>query len=112
MASGAGQSAVVTSLLDHGADVHAGTAEVGDYSTALCVVLLLHDNMKSTKVLNPRRCIMRVSRNTHARTREIRMEKWPTVRMAVQRRECWISATERFQRKPHKFFDLRRPLSM
>ena len=63
--------------------------------------------MKSTKVLNPRRCIMR-TRNTHARTR---MEKWPTVRMAVQRRECWISATERFQRKPHKFFDLRCPLS-
>ena len=25
--------------------------------------------------------------------------------------ECWISATERFQRKPHKFFDLRCPLS-
>ena len=23
-------------------------------------------------------------------------EKWPTVRMAVQRRECWISATHRF----------------
>ena len=45
MASGAGQSAVVTLLLDHGADVHAGTAEVGDYSTALCVVLLLHDNI-------------------------------------------------------------------
>ena len=44
MASGAGQSAVVTSLLDHGADVHAGTG-VGDYSTALCVVLLLHDNI-------------------------------------------------------------------
>ena len=34
VASGAGQSAVVTSLLDHGADVHAVT-EVGDYSTAL-----------------------------------------------------------------------------
>ena len=29
--------------------------------------------MKSTKVLNPRRCIMRVTRNTHARTREKRM---------------------------------------
>ena len=29
-------------------------------------------------------------------------EKWPRVRIAVQRRECWISATERFQRKPHK----------
>ena len=28
--------------------------------------------MKSTKVLNPRRCIMRVTRNTHARTRETR----------------------------------------
>ena len=47
------------------------------------------------------------TRNTHARTRE----KWPTIRMAVQRRECWISATERFQRKPHNFFDLRCPLS-
>ena len=69
------------------------------------------ERMKSTKVLNPRRCIMRVY------TREIRMRvhenthKWPTVRMAVQRRECWISATERFQRKPHKCFDLRCPLS-
>ena len=29
-----------------------------------------------------------------------------------QGRECWISATERFQRKPHKFFNLRCPLSM
>ena len=38
-------------------------------------------------------------------------EKWPTVRMAVQRRECWISATHRFQRKPHKYFDLLCPLS-
>ena len=28
-----------------------------------------------------------------------------------QRRECWISATERFQRKSHKYFDLRCPLS-
>ena len=36
VASGAGQSAVVTLLLDHGADVHAGT-EVGDFSTALDV---------------------------------------------------------------------------
>ena len=26
--------------------------------------------------------------------------------------ECWISATERFQRKPHKYFDLRCLLSM
>ena len=34
VASGAGQSAVITSLLDHGADVHAVT-EVGDCSTAL-----------------------------------------------------------------------------
>ena len=25
--------------------------------------------------------------------------------------ECWISATEWFQRKPHKAFDLRCPLS-
>ena len=72
----------------------------------------LHRLMKSTKVLNPRRCIMRVY------TREIRMrvhEKyaWKNGRlgMAIQRRECWISATERFQRKPHKFFDLRCPLS-
>ena len=24
-----------------------------------------------------------------------------------QQRECWISAMEQFQRKPHKFFDLR-----
>ena len=38
-------------------------------------------------------------------------EKWPSVGMAVQRRECWISATHRFQRKPHKDFDLRCPLS-
>ena len=37
VASGAGQSAVVTSLLDHGADVHAVT-EVGDCSTALTYV--------------------------------------------------------------------------
>ena len=38
MASGA---AVVTSLIDHGADVHAGT-EVGDCSTALgvCTIVL------------------------------------------------------------------------
>ena len=28
-----------------------------------------------------------------------------------QWRECWISATERFQRKPHKFFDVRCTLS-
>ena len=40
VASGAGQSAVVTSLLDHGADVHAGT-EVGDCSTALVCTLVL-----------------------------------------------------------------------
>ena len=38
-------------------------------------------------------------------------EKWPTVRTAAKWRECWISATERFQRKPHKNFDLRCPLS-
>ena len=36
MASGAGQSAIVTSLVDHGADVHAVT-RVGDCSTALGV---------------------------------------------------------------------------
>ena len=40
MASGAGQSAVVTLLLDHGADVHAGT-EVGDCSTDLGVCTLV-----------------------------------------------------------------------
>ena len=40
MASGAGQSAVVTLLLDHGADVHAVT-EVGDCSTALGVCTLV-----------------------------------------------------------------------
>ena len=28
----------------------------------------------NAKVLNPRRCIMRVTRNTHARTREIHMQ--------------------------------------
>ena len=39
MASGAGQSAVVTSLLDHGADVYAVTV-VGDCSTALGVCTL------------------------------------------------------------------------
>ena len=36
-ASGAGQTAVVTLLLDHGADVHEVT-EVGDCSTVLGVV--------------------------------------------------------------------------
>ena len=41
MASGAGQSAVVSSLLDHGADVHAGTVMVGDCSTALGVCTLV-----------------------------------------------------------------------
>ena len=66
--------------------------------------------MKSTKVLNPRRCIMRHEKYACAYTR-ITHGKWPTVRMAVQRRECWISATEGFQRKPHIFFDLRCPLS-
>ena len=40
MASGAGQSAVVTSLLDHGADVHTVTG-VGDCSTALGVCTLV-----------------------------------------------------------------------
>ena len=40
VASGAGQSAVVTSLLDHGADIHA-VAEVGDCSTALGVCTLV-----------------------------------------------------------------------
>ena len=38
MASGAGQSAVVTLLLDHGADLHAGT-RVGGCSTALGVCM-------------------------------------------------------------------------
>ena len=40
MASGAGQSAVVSLLLDHGANVHAGTG-VGDCSTALGVCTLV-----------------------------------------------------------------------
>ena len=40
MASGAGQTAVVTLLLDHGADVHA-VAEVSDCSTALGVCTLV-----------------------------------------------------------------------
>ena len=40
MASGAGQSAVVALLLDHGADVHAVTW-VGDCSTALGVCTLV-----------------------------------------------------------------------
>ena len=40
MVSSAGQSAVVTSLLDHGADVHA-VDEVGDCSTALGVCTLV-----------------------------------------------------------------------
>ena len=31
---------------------------------------------------------------------------------ADQCRKCWIFAMERFQRKPHKYFDLRCPLSM
>ena len=39
-ASGTGQSAVVTLLLDHGADVHAGS-RVGDCSTALGVCTLV-----------------------------------------------------------------------
>ena len=39
VASGAGQSAVVTSLLDHGTDVHA-VNEVGD-SIYISIVLLL-----------------------------------------------------------------------
>ena len=38
-ASGSGQTAVVTLLLDHGADVHAVT-EVGDCSTGLCIFFL------------------------------------------------------------------------
>ena len=38
-ASGAGQTAVVTILLDHGAHVHAVDV-VGDCSTALCVFQL------------------------------------------------------------------------
>ena len=40
MVSGAGQSAVATSLLDHGADVYAVTW-VGDCSTALGVCTLV-----------------------------------------------------------------------
>ena len=40
MASGAGQSAVVTSLLGDGADIYAVT-EVGDCSTALGVCTLV-----------------------------------------------------------------------
>ena len=36
MASNTGRTAIVTLLLDHGADVHVVT-EVGDCSTALCV---------------------------------------------------------------------------
>ena len=39
MVSGAGQSAVVTALLDHGADVHA-VSLVGDCGTALGVCTL------------------------------------------------------------------------
>ena len=38
-------------------------------------------------------------------------EKRPIVCRAIQGRERSISATEQFQRKCHKFFDLRRPLS-
>ena len=38
MASGAGQSAVVTSLLDHGADVHAVTEEV----TVVLLLVYIH----------------------------------------------------------------------
>ena len=38
-------------------------------------------------------------------------EKWPTVCMAIQGGECSISATEQFQRKYHKFFDLVAALS-
>ena len=33
-------------------------------------------------------------------------EKYLTVCMAIQERECLISAKEQFQRKCHKFFDL------
>ena len=40
------------------------------------------------------------------------VEKWPPVCMAIQWREGLISETEGFQRKPHKCFDLRCPLSM
>ena len=40
MASGADHSAVVTSLLDHGADIHAVTG-VGDCSTVLDVCTLV-----------------------------------------------------------------------
>ena len=45
--------------------------------------------MKSTKVLNPPRCIMRVTRNTHARTREKRMH-------AVQTRMLYRYAATSF----------------
>ena len=85
--------------------------EVAKQQVCVCVSCMLHtilkyrDNEKHPEPsADARRCIMRVY------TREIRMEKWPTVRLAVQRRECWISATERFQRKP-QIFDLRCPLS-
>ena len=47
-----------------------------------------------TKVQNPR---------CHA-CANLSTGKWRTVRMHSTE-QCWISATERFQRKPHKFFD-------
>ena len=43
--------------------------------------------------------------NAHAR-----FPRSPTALRAVQCRKWWISATERFQRKPHDCFDLRYPL--
>ena len=57
MASGAGQSAVITSLLDHGAEIHAGT-RVGDCSTALgvCTLVLWLSSFPS---------IFNLIRNTH-----------------------------------------------
>ena len=38
-------------------------------------------------------------------------EKWSTLYMASEGRERSISETEQFQRKRHKYFDLRCPLS-
>ena len=46
--------------------------------------------------------------NTHECYRQ---EKWPTLYMAIRGRERSISATELFQRKRHKYFDLCCPLS-
>ena len=40
--------------------------------------------------------------NAHASV--LSADKMADCTLAVQRRECWISATHGFQRKPHKFF--------